>query len=118
VSAAGATGGGARWLLAEAEQGGARQATTSVTVFNHGAATDVTVTLLFDGAPEMAATFPVAAGARFAVPMADAFPEASGRFSILVEAADSAANLTVDRAISWQGPARATGAEGAAKRLR
>ena len=89
VSAAGATHGGARWLLAEAEQGGARQAATDVAVFNHGAATDVTVTLLFDGAPEMSATFPVAAGTRFAVPMAEAFPEASGRFSILIEAAES-----------------------------
>ena len=118
VSAAGATHGGARWLLAEAEQGGARQAGTDVVLFNHGSATEVTVTLLFEGAPERAATFQVAAGTRFTVPMAEAFPEATGRFSVLVEAADPAANLTVDRAITWDGPARTTAAEGAAKPLR
>jgi hypothetical protein len=120
VSGAGSTGGGARWLLAEAEQGGARNATTNVVVVNQGAATDVTVTLLFEDGPEATATFPVAAGARLAVPMAEAFPAAEGRrFSVLVEGGDPAATLVVDRAIFWQaGGARTAGADGAASRLR
>ena len=117
----GSTTGGARWLLAEGQQGGERQASTSVVVFNQGAATDVTVTLLFEDGPEATATFPVAAGARFAVPMAEAFPAADGRkFSVLVEGADETANLVVDRAIFWQaaGAARTAGADGAASRVR
>jgi hypothetical protein len=120
VSGVGSTGGSARWLLAEAEQGGARNATTNVVVVNRGAATDVTVTLFFEDGPEATATFPVAAGARLAVPMAEAFPAAEGRrFSVLVEGADPAANLVVDRAIFWQaGGVRTAGAEGAASRLR
>jgi hypothetical protein len=119
VSGGATTEGAARWLLAEAEQGGARQAATEVVIFNPGAATTVKVTLLFEGAPEMSATFPVAAGARFTVPMADAFPGADGRrFSVLVEGEDPAATLVVDRAIFWQGGGRTAGADGAARRLR
>ena len=101
--------------------GGQRNASTDVVVFNQGAATDVTVTLLFEDGPEATATFPVAAGARFAVPMAEAFPAAAGRkFSVLVEGADASANLVVDRAIYWQvtGTTRTAGADGAASRLR
>ena len=121
VSGAGTTSGGSRWLLAEGQQGGERQAQTSVVVFNQGAATDVKVTLLFEDAPEVSATFPLAAGARFTVPMAEAFPAAEGRkFSVLVEGADATANLVVDRAIFWRavGSARTAGADGAASRLR
>jgi hypothetical protein len=80
----------------------------------------VTVTLLFEDGPEVSETFPVAAGARFAVPMAEAFPAAAGRrFSVLVEGADPSASLVVDRAIFWQaaGAARTAGADGAAARL-
>ena len=99
--------------------GGAREATTSLVVFNRGAATDVTVTLLFEDGPEAAATFPVAAGARFAVPMDQAFPAAAGRrFSVLVEGADASASLAVDRAIYWQAEGgRTAGADGAGTRL-
>jgi hypothetical protein len=121
VSGAATATGGSRWLLAEAQQGGDRQAATDVVVFNRGAATDVTVTLLFEDGPEVSKTFPVAAGARFAVPMADAFPDAANRrFSVLVEGADAAANLVVDRAIYWQatGSSRTAGADGAAVRLK
>jgi hypothetical protein len=121
VSGAGSTAGGPRWVLAEGQQGGERQAQTSVVVLNKGAATDVKVTLLFEDGPEATATFPVAAGARLAVPMAEAFPAADGRkFSVLVEGADATANLVVDRAIFWQaaGSARTAGADGAASRLR
>jgi hypothetical protein len=121
LSGAGATSGGARWLLAEAQQGGERNAATSVVVFNRGAATDVAVTLLFEDGPEATATFPVGAGERFAVPMAEAFPAAAGRrFSVLVEGADPAASLVVERAIFWQGAGagRTAGADGAASRLR
>jgi hypothetical protein len=121
VSGAGTTEGGARWLLAEGEMGGAREAKTDVSIFNQGAATTVNVTLLFEDGPEAAATFPVAAGARLSVPMADAFPAAAGRrFSVLVEAADPSASVIVDRAIFWRGAdeTRTAGADGAATRLR
>jgi hypothetical protein len=119
VSGGGTTEGAARWLLAEAEQGGARQASTEVVIVNLGAETEVKVTLLFEGAPEVSATFPVAAGARFTVPMGEAFPDVDGRrFSVLVEGADPASSLVVDRAIFWQGGGRTAGADGAAQRLR
>jgi hypothetical protein len=120
VSGAGASSAAARWLLAEAELGGARDARTDVVLFNHGGKTDVTVTLLFEDGPEVAETFTVGAGARLAVPMAEAFPAATGRrFSVLVEAADPAASLTVDRAIFWRAAdgSRTAGADGAASRL-
>jgi hypothetical protein len=119
VSASGSTAGAARWLLAEAELGGDRQATTTVALFNRGAATDVAVTLLFEDGAEMSATFPVAAGARFSVPLAETFPAAAGRrFSVLIEGADASANLSVDREIYWQAPdGRTAGAAGAATRL-
>jgi hypothetical protein len=121
ISGSGSTAGAARWLLAEAELGGERQATTTVTLFNQGAATDVAVTLLFEDGAEVSATFPVAAGARFDVPLAEAFPAAADRrFSVLVEGADASANLVVDRAIFWQaaGATRTAGADGAATRLK
>jgi hypothetical protein len=121
VSGAGTTAGGARWLLAEGEMGGARAARTDISIFNQGAATNVNVTLLFEDGPEATATFPVAAGARLSVPMADAFPSAAGRrFSVLVEGADPSASLIVDRAIFWRGAdeTRTAGADGAATRLR
>ena len=121
VSGAGTTEGGARWLLAEGEMGGAREARTDVSIFNQGAATDVKVTLLFEDGPEATATFPIAAGARLSVPMADAFPSAAGRrFSVLVEGADPSASVIVDREIFWRGAGgtRTAGADGAATRLR
>ena len=121
VSGAGTTAGGARWLLAEGEMGGARAARTDISIFNQGAATNVNVTLLFEDGPEATATFPVAAGARLSVPMTDAFPSAEGRrFSVLVEGADPSASLIVDRAIFWRGAGdtRTAGADGAATRLR
>ncbi len=120
VSGSGTTSGGARWILAEGELGGARDAMTTVALFNQGAATDVAVTLLFEDGAETSATFPVGAGARFDVPMARAFPSAAGRrFSILVEGVDPAANLIVDRSIFWHvdGGTRTAGADGAAARL-
>ena len=104
VSGAGTTAGGARWLLAEGEMGGARAARTDISIFNQGAATNVNVTLLFEDGPEATATFPVAAGARLSVPMTDAFPSAEGRrFSVLVEGADPSASLIVNSAIFWRG---------------
>jgi len=121
VSGGGTTEAGARWLLAEGEQGGARQATTSLVLFNRGAkATDVTVTLLFDDGPEASATFTVDGGAQFAVPVAQAFPAANGRrFSALVEGADPSASLVVDRALYWhaEGSTRTAGGDAAAARL-
>ena len=121
VCGAGTTAGGARWLLAEGEMGGARAARTDISIFNQGAATNVNVTLLFEDGPEATATFPVAAGARLSVPMTDAFPSAEGRrFSVLVEGADPSASLIVDRAIFWRGAdeTRTAGADGTATRLR
>jgi hypothetical protein len=111
---------GPRWLLAEGELGGVRQAVTTLAIANQGAATDVTVTLLFEDGPEASATFAAAAGARLSVPMEQAFPMAAGRrFAVLIEAADPAASLTVDRALFWraEGAARTAGADGAAVRL-
>ena len=84
VSGSGTTTGAARWLLAEAELGGERQAMTTVALFNRGAATDVAVTLLFEDGAEVSATFPVAAGARFDVPLAAGLP--GGRRSSLLGA--------------------------------
>jgi hypothetical protein len=120
VSGSGTTSGGARWILAEGELGGARDAVTTVALFNQGAATDVVVTLLFEDGAETATSFALGAGARFDVPMAQAFPSAAGRrFSVLVEGVDPAANLIVDRSIFWHvdGGARTAGADGAAARL-
>jgi hypothetical protein len=95
---------GARWLIADAEPTGARQAAPGIAIANWGDATDVTVTLLFEDGPAATATFPVAAGARLDVPLAQAFPAANGRrFSILVEGADPAATLGVERAIARGG---------------
>ena len=96
-----------------------RQRPTS-SIFNRGAATAVKVTLLFEDGPEATATFPLAAGARLSVPMADAFPAAADRrFSVLIESADPSAKLIVDRAIFWRsaGGTRTAGADGAATRL-
>ena len=121
ASAAGTTVAAARWLLAEAELGGVRQATTAVALSNRGAATDVRVTLLFEDGPEATATFPLAEGARLGVPIADAFPSAAGRrFSVLIEGADASASLVVDRTIAWQvdGATQTAGADGAGQRLK
>jgi hypothetical protein len=121
ISGGATTAGAARWLLAEAELGGDRQAVTSLAVTNRGTATTAKVTLLFEDGPEASATFPVAAGARVAIPVDQAFPMAAGRrFSILVEAEDPSASLIVDRAMFWRaaGETRTAGADGAATRLR
>jgi hypothetical protein len=122
VSGGGVAEAGARWLLAEGEQGGARQASTSLVVFNTQAtAADVTVTLLFEDGPEVAAVFSVAGNGQLAVPVAQAFPTAEGkRFSVLVEAMDPSAAIAVDRAIYWraEGSTRTAGADAAATRLR
>ena len=112
--------GAARWLLAEAELGGDRQAVTSLAVTNRGAATTAKVTLLFEDGPEASETFPVAAGARVAIPVDQAFPMAANRrFSILVEGEDPSASLIVDRTMFWRaaGETRTAGADGAATRL-
>jgi hypothetical protein len=109
---------GARWLIADGEPSGGRPASPGIAVANQGAATDVTVTLLFEDGPAATATFPVAAGARLDVPLAQAFPAAAGRrFSILVEGADPAATLVVERAISRAGSARTSAADAPATRL-
>ena len=52
----------------------ARRRSTTVALFNKGAATDVAVTLLFEDGAEASATFPVAAGARFDVPLDGGVP--------------------------------------------
>jgi hypothetical protein len=94
----------ARWLLAEGGLGGADGAPTTLTIANRGAATDVTVTLLFEDGPEVTATFPVQAGARLDLPLAQVFPAAAGRrFSVLVEGADPADDLVVGPALG-RGP--------------
>ena len=98
---------GPRWLIADGEPGGARLASPGIAIANQGDATDVAVTLLFEDGPATTAAFPVAAGARLDVSLAQAFPAANGRrFSILVEGADPAAALVVERAIARAGTAR------------
>ncbi len=118
----GAAEAGGRWLVAEAEQGGARGASTSVVVSNTGPApARVAVTLLFEEGPEQSATIEVASLQRATVPIATAFPSAQGRrFSVLVEGLDpaTAAGLVVDRSLSWQvRGARVTGADAPGTRL-
>jgi hypothetical protein len=122
VSGAAVAEGGVQWLAAEGEQGGARQTSTSLVVFNTQAtAVDVTVTLLFEDAAEVSAVFPVDADGQLVVPVAQAFPAAEGkRFSVLVEAADPSAAIAVDRVIYWRAgdATRTAGADAAATRLR
>jgi hypothetical protein len=118
ASADGGRRSGARWLIADGEPNGGRLASPGIAIANQGAATDVSVTLLFEDGPAATATFPVAAGARLDVSLAQAFPAASGRrFSILVEAADPAATLGVERAIVRAGTARTAAADAPATRL-
>jgi hypothetical protein len=110
--------GGARWLVADAVPGASAQGTSSVVVANQGAATDVTVTLLFEDGPEASATFAIEAGARFDVPLAAAFPQAAGRrFSVLIEALDPAAALVVDREAVRPGATGTTATGSTAARL-
>jgi hypothetical protein len=122
VSGAAVAEGGVRWLAAEGEQGGVRQASTSLVVFNTQAtATDVTVTLLFEDGAEVSAVFPVDADGQLVVPVAQAFPAAEGkRFSVLVEAVDPSAAIAVDRVIYWRAgdATRTAGADAAATPLR
>ena len=106
----------------KAELGGERQASTTVAVFNQGAATDVAVTLLFeDGA---GSDGDVPGCRRGPVRRADGggVPDAAeGRRSRCSSRAPTpTANLIVDRAIFWQsaGANRTAGADGAATRLR
>jgi hypothetical protein len=114
--------GASRWLLAEGEQGGERQASTSIVLINRqDAAADVTVTLLFEDAPEISTVVTLDSRGQLAVPVAQAFPTAEGkRFSVLVEAADPGASIVVDRTITWRIDAagRTAGADGAATPLR
>ncbi len=76
------------------------------------------MTLLFEDGVEVSASFPVAAGARLDVPLARAFPAAVGRrFSMLVEGADPAASLVVDREMAshLDGSPRPAAAAGGAR---
>ena len=84
-------------------------------------AADVTVTLLFEDEQEVSTVVTVDARGQLVLPVAQAFPAAEGkRFSVLVEAADPAASIAVDRTITWRVDAagRTAGADGAATPLR
>lgn len=119
-SGAGVVEAGSRWLVAEAEQGGARQASTSIVVSNTGAAaTRVAVTLLGEGGALQSATFAIAAHGQLTLPVGEAFPAAQGRFSVLVEGIDpvTSAGLVVERSIHWRAGGREAGAAAAGARL-
>ena len=91
-----------RWLLAEGGPLDARAgAAAPLAIVNRGAATDVTVTLLFEDGPEVSTTLPIQGGGRLDLPLLRVFPSAAGRrFAVLVESADPAADLRVDRALA------------------
>jgi hypothetical protein len=104
-NAFGTTTTGARWLLAEGEQGGPQSIMSFVLVANtSAAAANVRVTLLYESGAEQSANYTVQANSRFTVPIDSAFPGAVGkRFAVLVESLNPtvAGNLVVERAMYW-----------------
>jgi hypothetical protein len=93
----------ARWLLAEGEEGGARKASTSLSIFNAASRdTTVRVTLLFEGAREVSTTFTLKSTTQLTAPIARMFPSAAGRrFAVLVESVAGTPSLVVDRSLFW-----------------
>ena len=91
---------GSRWLLAEADQDGPRQATSSVLVRNAGAnVAEIRITLLFEDGPEESATFTVAGQDQVTVPFGTVLQHSRGRrFSVLIESTSPAGTLVVERA--------------------
>jgi hypothetical protein len=91
----------ARWLLAEGEEGGAHEASTSLSIFNAASRdTTVRVTLLFEGAREVSTTFTLKGTAQLAAPIARMFPDAAGRrFAVLIESVTGTPSLVVDRGL-------------------
>jgi hypothetical protein len=110
-----------RWLVAEAEQGGAGRAATSLVVSNAAPApVRVAVTLLGEGGAGQTATFEVGAQDQLTLPLAAVFPRAEGRFAVLVQAEDAAtaSGIVVERKTLWRGRGgRVTGAGGVATSL-
>lgn len=96
----------ARWLLAEAEDGGEDRALTTLRIANASAqAVEARVTLLFEDAGEVSTVVSLGAGESSATPVAKLAPAAAGRrYSILVEAVDGSASLLVDRQLFQLAP--------------
>jgi hypothetical protein len=117
-NAAGLTGLGTVWVLAEGEWGGPRRADTFVLVANPGAvAADVTLRVLREGRPPVELKRWVAAGQRHTVNAAE-FGLADGeRFGVVVE---STTPIAVERSMYWSTSSRhwSAGSNEAATRLR
>ncbi|HTV01267.1 MAG TPA: hypothetical protein VMF13_12040, partial [Luteitalea sp.] len=96
----GATSTASRWLVADAEAGGAGDASTYVLVANTGEQpAQVRFTLLPESGASRIVTDVVTANGRFSMDVAAAFPEVRNtRFSVLVESVSGSAPLVVERA--------------------
>lgn len=94
----------AKWLVTAGEEGGTRQASTSLTILNTASVeTEIRVTLLFEDAAETAVTLKVAPGGLLTLPIPKAFPDAVGRrHAVLVESVTGLPSLLVDRTLSWR----------------
>ena len=90
----------ARWLVADGESGGPRDASTYVLVANTaGVDAPVRFTLLTETGATRTVQDLVTANGRYSMDVASAFPEARGtRFSVLVESVAGTASLVVERA--------------------
>jgi hypothetical protein len=117
----GPTAPAARWVLAEAEDGGADRALTTLHVANVSTqAVDARVTVLFEDAAEVSTVVSVGAGAAITTPVVKLAPAVDGRrYSILVEAVDGSASLLVDRRLFQTAPdGRVMGSASAAAAVR
>jgi hypothetical protein len=100
---AGVTTAAARWLAAGGESGGARHASTYVLVANTGAqGAAVDIAILFEDRSPVTRSLMLEGTSRFSVDVVSLFPETAGRtYGVLVEAADPATPLVVERATYW-----------------
>ncbi|AMY10650.1 Fibronectin type III domain protein [Luteitalea pratensis] len=121
----GATETGTRWAVADGEVSTDLTATATYLLVANTSEQEarVRVTLLFrPGLPAVSREFPVAAGSRFGVSVADAFPEAAGeRCGALIESlGETPAPIVVERAMYADGPGQrwASGTNVLATRLK
>lgn len=99
-NSSGVTATASRWLVADGESGGPGKAVTYVLVANTGdAPATVSVTLLSESGAVRTVQDVVSANSRYTIDVAGTFPEARDtRFSVLVEGANGAEPLVVERA--------------------
>jgi hypothetical protein len=107
-SSAGLVEAGARWAIADGEEGGARDARTYILVANTSDATaDVAITLLRENGGREVRSFSVPARRRLTIPIREVFgaSTSAGRFGALLEGTGpGAAGLAVERATYWNAP--------------